>query len=517
MGEEFKPRQQLTDEISGPRRKPALVENRLNTVHIEDEGRLLEIVEAYPVPILLCDGNHRTIFINQRFEQLFGYSRQQLPTLETLWPASHDMANENTIQGTLRELFMKPAEGRNEPSAIETAITCRDGSTRHIECLATTFDGKYMVICNDLTESRRTQDELILTNEKLKAWIYELELNNKRMHLLHQMGDDLQACRNINDAYAVIRRLVPLLFPKTTGALYDLDASGRFLKTVASWGRRSANEGLIAEEACLALRNGGIFRGSPSIADCSCSHMGSSRAVDFLCVPMLDAGEPQGLLHLNLQQSKEYEKGAQELALVVTEHLTLSLSNLKLREMLHMQAVRDPLTGLFNRRYMEESLEREFHRADRKQSPVSIMMLDIDHFKRFNDNHGHDAGDALLKSFGAILQNLVRKEDIACRFGGEEFILILPDTTLEIAANRAEHFRKELKCTSFKHQNQGIGTVTVSLGVATYPDHGPNTEAVIRKADEALYRAKNLGRNRVETASMADFQENGSTAATPLN
>jgi diguanylate cyclase (GGDEF)-like protein len=221
-------------------------------------------------------------------------------------------------------------------------------------------------------------------------------------------------------------------------------------------------------------------------------------------MPMMVEGKPQGLMHLAFHENREYEKGIQELALVVTEHLALSVANLKLRESLRSQAIRDKLTGLFNRHFMEASLEQEFLRSHRNQRPVSIIMLDIDNFKQFNDTYGHDAGDALLKELGATLQNLIRKEDIACRFGGEEFILILPEAAIDVAAKRAEHLRKELKCTSFQYLNRNIGTVTVSLGVAAYPDHGLDTQTVLRKADEALYKAKNSGRDRMKIAPYED-------------
>ena len=205
-------------------------------------------------------------------------------------------------------------------------------------------------------------------------------------------------------------------------------------------------------------------------------------------------------MNVAFYENETYEKGTHEFALVVTEHLTLSLANLRLKEMLRTQATRDALTGLFNRRYMEESLEQEFHRSHRNKHPVSIIMLDIDHFKKFNDTYGHDAGDALLKELGTMLKSIVRKEDIACRYGGEEFILILPEATIEIAAQRAEYFRKALQFTSFRHLDQNIAMITVSMGVASYPDHGQDSETVFRRADEALYKAKNNGRNRVETA-----------------
>src|SRR5256886_16943848 len=159
------------------------------------------------------------------------------------------------------------------------------------------------------------------------------------------------------------------------------------------------------------------------------------------------------------------------------------MGNLKLREMLRNQSIRDPLTGLFNRRYMEESLERELRRADRRGHPVAVVMLDLDHFNRFNNTFGHQAGDALLKAFGEMATGLVRSEAMACRYGGEEFTLIMPEAALEVTLRRAEKLRQEVKDLRVQQRGQSLGVVTVSVGVAIYPEFGATAEAIIRAAD----------------------------------
>jgi diguanylate cyclase (GGDEF)-like protein len=192
------------------------------------------------------------------------------------------------------------------------------------------------------------------------------------------------------------------------------------------------------------------------------------------------------------------------LALTVAEHLALSLGNLKLQEALRHQAIRDPLTGLFNRRFMLETLERELYRMQRKESPLGVIMVDIDHFKRFNDTFGHAAGDAVLSALGRVLLAHVRKEDVACRYGGEEFTLILPETSQETACDRAEKLRQLVHGLHLEHHGQSLGAITISLGVAVYPQHGEDPEALLRAADVALYEAKHAGRDRVVTGSGAN-------------
>jgi diguanylate cyclase (GGDEF)-like protein len=189
-----------------------------------------------------------------------------------------------------------------------------------------------------------------------------------------------------------------------------------------------------------------------------------------------------------------------QLAVATAAHISMALANAKLRETLRNQSIRDPLTGLFNRRYMEETLERELHRAARKGVPVGIIMADLDHFKRFNDTFGHLAGDALLRMFGELLASRIRSEDVACRYGGEEFALILPEASLETTRERAEEVREQAKSLQAQLRGQSLGGVTVSLGVAAFPQHGSTAEAVLHTADAALYRAKAEGRDRVIVA-----------------
>ena len=186
-----------------------------------------------------------------------------------------------------------------------------------------------------------------------------------------------------------------------------------------------------------------------------------------------------------------------QLAEVLAKQVALALGNLKLKESLKNQSICDPLTGLFNRRYMEESLEREFSRANRNKSSVAIVMMDLDHFKRFNDTFGHQAGDTLLRALGDLLKRNTRGQDIACRYGGEEFALVLTDSTLDGAFKRAEILRQQVKQLSVEYDGQLLGAVSVSMGVALFPEHGSTMGDVLRASDQALYCAKREGRDRV--------------------
>jgi two-component system cell cycle response regulator len=167
------------------------------------------------------------------------------------------------------------------------------------------------------------------------------------------------------------------------------------------------------------------------------------------------------------------------------------------RENLRTQAIRDPLTGLFNRRYMQEALERELHRAECGAAPLTILMLDLDHFKSFNDTCGHEAGDLLLKQIGTLMEARTRREDVACRFGGEEFVLILPGVNVSVGSKRAEGFRQAVRELKIEHRGSLLATATVSIGLACFPVHGTGSEELLRAADTALYSAKAQGRDCV--------------------
>jgi diguanylate cyclase (GGDEF)-like protein len=223
-------------------------------------------------------------------------------------------------------------------------------------------------------------------------------------------------------------------------------------------------------------------------------------------VPLAAQGETLGVLYVedgdegpetSVDGLRLRRINLERVATAAGERISLALANLKLREILRNQSIRDPLTGLFNRRYMEESLARELHRGARKKRNVALVMVDLDHFKVFNDTFGHQAGDLLLRELSSVLKSRVRAGDMACRYGGEEFALILAETDSDGARTCTENIRAEIKNLHLHIRGQALGAVTISAGIAVFPGHGENAEELMRAADLALYRAKNEGRDRV--------------------
>jgi diguanylate cyclase (GGDEF)-like protein len=356
-------------------------------------------------------------------------------------------------------------------------------------------------------ERQHAQTALKQTNEMLTDWVRELEARNKETLLLNEMGDRLQTCLTTEEACGVITKSALSLFPNDSGALFVTNPSKNLVEVMAVWGGYAPGEPVFAPEDCWALRSGRLYRVDDPAKTPLCAHVRSGAENGYLCVPMVAQGEAVGILHLEMGAATPGGRPAMtdaknRLAISVADHLALALSSLRLRETLHIQSIRDPLTGLFNRRYMEESLEREIRRADRKQRPLAALMLDLDHFKRYNDTLGHAAGDAMLRAIGSFLQTRMRKDDIVCRYGGEEFTIIMPESSLAIAKQRAERLRLQGKELDISLNGQFLGSVTFSVGIACFPDHGTTGEQLLRAADLALYRAKAAGRDCVMAADI---------------
>jgi diguanylate cyclase (GGDEF)-like protein len=355
-------------------------------------------------------------------------------------------------------------------------------------------------------ERKRTEKALHEANQRLTGWLSELESRSRETSLLNEMAELLQSCLTADEAYTIIARSVRQLFPLESGQLYLVDVSRNLAEAVAVWGDPLPGEHVFAPQECWALRRGRPHRVEDPNSAPNCQHVGPPLPAAYLCVPLMAHGEAFGILHLQNPSHNSDEPAKREgcitepkerLAMSIAEHAGLALANLKLQESLLIQSIRDPLTGLFNRRHLEETLERELRRAARNQRFLGAIMLDIDYFKQFNDTYGHGTGDALLRELGKFIQVRMRKEDIAYRYGGEEFTLILPETSLEVTRRRAERLREDVKCLGANLQGLSVKPVTLSFGVAGFPEHGATAAELLRAADEALYRAKATGRDRV--------------------
>jgi len=334
----------------------------------------------------------------------------------------------------------------------------------------------------------------------------ELTAMNREAALLSETDDLLQSCLTADEAYRIVIRHFETQFPAMSGAIFAIPEGKNVAELAGKWGNPAIGQDSFSTEQCWGLRRGRVNISLAKDPKLVCTHIGPSMPQYALCVPMMAHGEILGTLYLDtgLDQKQPVVKALTETqertVRTLSEHLSLAVANLNLRESLRIQSIRDPLTGLFNRRYMEESLERELRRALRKEAFLSLLMVDIDHFKRFNDGWGHEAGDAVLRELARLLQSQLRAEDIACRYGGDEILLVLPEADVEAAQKSAERLQTTVRTTQIQHYGKVLEGLTLSIGIACYPRHASNAGALIGAADAALYKAKENGRNQFVTA-----------------
>lgn len=351
-------------------------------------------------------------------------------------------------------------------------------------------------------------EELAASRDELERRVRErtaqVEALNHDILQLTRLGNLLQACDTTAEAYAVIAHSLASMFSGLSGAIFLYRASRNALEVRSSWGEFDGAE-VWASTDCWALRRGQKHSVELEDPALSCPHV-VDRTGDSICVPMSAHGETVGLLHVmghrrdTSDQQRHLTREKHSLAVAVAEQTALALTNLELRETLRVQALRDPLTGLMNRRFVEEWIDREAARADRSGQSFGVIMADVDHFKAINDVHGHDAGDQLLKAVADAIRGALRAGDMPCRYGGEEFLILLADIEPDLLLSRAEAVRRQVASIRIDYAGVPLPGVTISAGVALYPTHGRTATDVVQLADAALYEAKRAGRDRTVAA-----------------
>ncbi|CBA17007.1 sensor domain-containing diguanylate cyclase [Xanthomonas albilineans] len=358
----------------------------------------------------------------------------------------------------------------------------------------------YALLFRELRNRSAAEQAASVANEKLEASILELERTTADLNALSRYSGLLQSCMDPTEALTVTTRLLAALIPDSGGSIYLLRASRDRAEQIVTWGQPSVrSEPIVTPHDCWALRRDKSHFVNAQRHDSACTHMlddPQSIGASTACIPLSAQGTQLGFVFLAGSGPGPLPRIA--IAEAAAEQLSLALSNLRLRESLRLQSIRDPLTGLFNRRYLEESLQHELARCERRSMPLSLLMLDVDHFKQFNDVHGHGGGDSLLAAVGQMLSSRLRGEDIACRYGGEEFTVILPETGPEEALVIAEHIRAAAPQLNANLDGKALPGVTLSIGLASYSRDGTVATTLLRKADAALYRAKRSGRNQVQ-------------------
>jgi len=348
----------------------------------------------------------------------------------------------------------------------------------------------------DMAQAIRVFRENGLERQRLEA---ERSADLAKRSLLSRMTQRMQECETMHQMERVIEGFVPKIAPSLAGRLYLFDGGQNLLLEACSWLAPVHSIAEFSPMACWALQRGELHRPKGQSTDVSCDHLDVTGAtIDSVCLPLIAQRATLGLLYLEPRTdiSESLSDVVPETYLkMLAENVSLAVGNLRLRDTLRAMAMADPLTGLANRRQLETVLDSRLMEANRTNQSISCIMLDVDHFKRFNDQFGHDAGDTVLRALGDLLKQSARDTD-AFRYGGEEFLLLMPNMGIEQAAQRAEEIRLKIGALQIEHAGRELGAITASFGVATAPEHCAFTK-LIRTADAALLLAKEAGRNRV--------------------
>lgn len=446
--------------------------------------------------------SQRFLDVNDALCRMTGLSREQLLTLRLTDIATPLSAEQ--LERNYDALFAHP----DEVSEITGSIRGANGEPIPMEVSrrGLRLDGEDVVvsIARDISDRQRAERGLKDAHDQLERSVAELAARNRAMTLLARMSSTLQSCLTLDEAFRTVAQFGAQLFPADAGTVYLAASSHNEFEAMANWGaaRRTAHR--FVPQLCWALRTGLPHLVRDMRTDHVCGHAEHEGALrdGTLCIPMSAQGESLGLLCLEPQDAvMPALEDRQQLATAACEQIALALANIRLRETLRNQSIRDPLTGLYNRRYLEEAFKQAVANAQRKNEPLALIMTDVDHFKRFNDTFGHEAGDVVLQRFGALLRKAIRDGDVPCRFGGEEFALLLPGASLADGLARAESLRLATAALQVSQGGRMLGAITASFGVASFPASGDTLEALVRAADQALYEAKRGGRNRIVGAA----------------
>ena len=463
-----------------------------------NEDRFRTLADHVPTMLWMTDTQGSVVYFNRRWLDFTGLTLET--SLGDTW--ANSVLESDRVRS--QKAFATALERRGVLQ-MEYSLRRHDGHYRKMLALGEplhdddgVFTG-YVGCVVDIT----TQAE---NEEELRAQHVALTKCSREIELLNQLNDNLQVCKNIDETKPILKRYGRQIFPTLSISLCLFNESRNLVEPFVSLGTDAAIEHSFAPDECWALRKSKVHIELNEGDEVICPNFAACKGEQYLCVPMMGYGEVIGNLHLSFSGDmnsdasddiKEEIRELVQLASMASDQIALALANLKLRSSLHYESTRDPLTQLFNRRYLLETLEREIARSKRANKELSVLVIDIDHFKIYNDTHGHAAGDHVLREFGALLRQTIRDSDIACRYGGEEFVMVLPECSADDAYKRAYDLRKHASELSVEHLGKELGQITISIGVSAFPQQGTSASALLAEADAALYKAKAQGRDRV--------------------
>ncbi|HRE91038.1 MAG TPA: PAS domain S-box protein, partial [Myxococcota bacterium] len=444
----------------------------------DSEQRLRAVFESVVDALVVIDERGLIEAINPACERIFGYRAAELigQSVGRLMPEEQRDAHEHHVERRRRG-----AQSHVMGLERELVAQRRDGSRFPVEIILAEIQDsrgrRFSATIRDISRRKEAESAATHLNQELAASVAALERLNRDNATLSELRDLLQTCQTVDEVVRISTQFSKRLLTETVGALYLFDTSRGLLEESARWGEGLGSEPVFTRDDCWALRRGRTFEVTPRDGGVCCDHVRGPAALPYACVPLTAQGETLGILHVQVQSPAHDGASAlnRRVPTALAEYLSLAIVNVRMRETLRRQATRDPLTQLFNRRYMEEVFERELRRAERHGRELGVVLLDIDHFKRINDTLGHHVGDHVLTEVALILQRSVRGEDFVFRYGGEEFLLLLPDAAAASLGARTAEIAERVRETAFAWGGKNLESVRISAGVASYPAHGGST------------------------------------------
>ncbi|MGB0852268.1 MAG: diguanylate cyclase [Pikeienuella sp.] len=469
------------------------------------ELKRLSLVAAHAKDlIMISDASNRIVWANEAFRR------------------RNNLDLEMDLMGrSARDVLVGAQTSMDDLSVVDEAVRNRQTAVVEILCYKRVLEGEetdgsywmemeiipvfdttgahtnFIIVGRDVTERRVAA----LKAEEAKR--FEVSKRDES-RLLSEFSEWLQSSDNLDELFRVVSSFLANLLPGSRGGVYVYGKTRDVLESACSWPEQGKGLTHFEPADCWGLRRGRSYFYGHNTVDFPCTHVhddyGDKLPEVYYCMPIIAHGDTVGLLHLAVcDKAKGDRADTQKLAIFCAEQISLAIANVRLREQLREQSTLDPLTSLYNRRYFLDYARRELGRCGATDRPAALVSLDVDHFKHFNDTHGHDAGDEVLKTLAGILQSMFRTVDVPCRLGGEEFIVMLPGAGIERAMERAEALREEIEKTELRYGGE-ILKITASLGVAVFPDNGKTLQDLMQNADDALYLAKGDGRNCIRLA-----------------
>lgn len=459
------------------------------------ELKRLSLVAAHAKDlIVITDQAYRIVWANEAFRRRNGLDLEMdlvgRSNRDVLIGSETDPAALTTVDEAVRN---------RQSVTVELVCHAKDGSAYWMEQEIIPVFGEDGAHTNFIVVGRDVSERKAAEEAQVEAQRFEIQKQSE-WKLLSEFNEWLQSSDTLEEVFAVVSAFLERLLPRSIGAVYTYAGSRDVLERACQWGPANLLDNFTPSD-CWALRRGRAFLYGENVVDIPCSHLPQElvmrRNFCNICAPIIAHGETVGLLSVSVDPSDIQE--SRKLAIFCAEHISLSLANVRMREQLRDQSMRDPLTGLHNRRFFLDFARRELPRCGVTNTPASLLALDVDHFKRFNDQYGHEAGDLVLTSLAQLLKTLFSDGEAPCRIGGEEFVVLIPGADEETAMTRAEVLRGAIERMEVAYNGQRLN-VTSSIGVSVYPHKGESIEALTRAADQALYVAKGAGRNCVRLA-----------------